>query len=146
MASIEDLQGAVGRELEASDWFLIDQARVDSFAQTTLDFSPTHVDVEGSAPLGGTTAHGMLLLSLLPALASAHVDLPAGCTIGLNYGFDRVRFITPVRVGKRVRLRATLASFSKHNEVFWKKTLATTMDIEDEPRPAFYADWTIIYR
>jgi acyl dehydratase len=146
MHRIEDLQRSVGRELEPSGWFLIDQQRVNRFAEVSEQADAwSHTDPARAAALGGTTVQGLLLLTMLPHLLHPHLALPEGCSNGLNYGFDRLRFINVVRVGKRVRARARLAEFSPYREGWWKKTLDVTLDIEGEQKPALRTDWIMVY-
>jgi acyl dehydratase len=108
---VEQFQQAVGEELGSTDWLLIDQDRVDRFADATDDHQWLHVDPEKAAagPFGGTIAHGYLTLSLLPRF-SWEVYRVEGSTSAINYGLNRVRFIHPVRVGSRIRSRLTLDS------------------------------------
>jgi len=106
---IEELKGLVGEELGASDWHTVDQQRVDAFADATGDHQWIHVDPERAAagPFGTTIAHGYLTLSMLPALM-AEVWRVEGVRMGINYGLNRVRFPSPVRVGSRIRVVARL--------------------------------------
>jgi acyl dehydratase len=105
--SVEELQQAVGEELGSSDWLLIEQSRVDLFAEATDDHQWIHVDAERAAdgPFGGTIAHGYLTLSLLPRFGK-EIYTVENMRTGINYGLNRVRFIHPVRVGSRVRSTA----------------------------------------
>jgi acyl dehydratase len=115
--SVATLDEFVGEELGVSDWVAIDQARIDAFAQCTSDNQWIHVDVEGAAresPFGGTIAHGYLTLSLLASLAMEVGLIPTDASGGLNYGLDKVRFITPVRAGARVRSRIVLLETDGH--------------------------------
>src|SRR3954466_12581165 len=106
---IKDLPGLVGQEVGVSDWVLIDQARVNTCAEATGDHQWIHVDVErATREIGGPIAHGYLTLSLIPYLAMQTVSVE-GVTRGINYGSNKVRFMHPVKVGKRVRLRQKLA-------------------------------------
>ena len=146
MASVEELQRSVGQELGVSDWLLIDQDRVDQFGHATLDLSFTHVDPVRAAPYGGTTAHGLLILSLAPYLVGNHAALPEGCEVGLNYGFDRVRITSPVPVGARIRMRTRLAGFERQGEAWWKRTLALTVEVEGQDKAALHANWMVVYR
>src|SRR5580658_977452 len=110
VATIDDF---VGRELGVSDWVLVDQARINAFAECTGDKQWIHVDEERAkreSPFGGTIAHGYLTLSLLGGLAIEIGIVPKDASAGLNYGLDKVRFMTPVKAGARVRSRVTLAS------------------------------------
>ena len=107
---LEALTPRFGQELGVSDWLLIDQARIDAFAACTEDFQWIHVDQARSAegPFGGTIAHGFLTLSMLPRLTGQMWLKDAGIEAALNYGLDRVRFMTPVRAGSRIRNRLRL--------------------------------------
>src|SRR5690606_9960020 len=108
----EKLQDMTGQTMGTSDWFHIDQDRINAFADATLDHQFIHVNPEQakSTPFGTTIAHGYLTVSLLPYLQST-IDgflLPKGLKMGMNYGFDKLRFMAPVKVGKRIRARAKL--------------------------------------
>ena len=111
----QELMAMVGRELGASDWFLIDQTRVNEFADVTLDHQFVHVDVERAkaTPFGGTIAHGFLTLSLLVHLCLPFIPEPVNRKLVVNYGFDKVRFSAPVKVGKRIRAVAKLGEVSE---------------------------------
>jgi acyl dehydratase len=136
------LKAMLGRELGVSEWFLIDQARVDAFAACTEDRQWIHVDPERAAagPLGGTVAHGYMLLSLIPHLMRDVSLLALKHRMTLNYGLDRVRFILPVRVGSRVRNTAVLKSVEKRG---FRKVLIkieNTMEVEGGTKPAMVAE------
>jgi acyl dehydratase len=111
LAGLEGLREAEGRELGVTEWREITQADVDAFAEATGDHQWIHVDPERAAasPLGGTIAHGLLTLSLAPAMTASLLSFE-GFAFALNYGYDRVRFPAPLPVGARLRMRATLAS------------------------------------
>ena len=143
IASIEDIQSKVGSEVGISDWILIDQARIDAFAQITEDPQFIHIDPEAAAktPFGGTIAHGFLTLSLLSRMAADAMLRPEGVKMGVNYGFERVRFMAPVRSGKRVRGRFTLARFEEKRPGQWQFVHNVTVEIEGEEKPALVADW-----
>src|SRR3954471_18592067 len=115
IASIDEIRDKIGTEIGVSDWILIDQGRIDAFAAATEDPQFIHVDPEAAAktPFGGTIAHGFLTLSLLSRMAADVMLRPEGVKMGVNYGLDRVRFLAPVRSGKRVRGRFTLKSFEE---------------------------------
>jgi acyl dehydratase len=133
----------VGRELGVSDWIAIDQARVDAFAQCTGDNQWIHVDVERAkreSPFGGTIAHGYLTLSLLAALAIEIGLIPEDASAGLNYGLDKVRFMTPVKVGARVRNRVTLVSAEKKGGGRIILKTMNELQIEGEDKPALIAE------
>ena len=144
--SIAEWLRLAGQELAPSDWFEIDQDHVNRFAAVARDEDAwNHTDPVRAEVFGGTTVQGLLLLTLVPFLLRPHLALPEGCSNGVNYGFDRLRFTHPVRVGKRVRARATLLEFGPYNENWWKKTLAVTIDIEAESKPALLANWHVVY-
>jgi acyl dehydratase len=138
----EQLQQAVGEELGTSDWVLIDQARVDRFADATDDHQWIHVDTERAAqgPFGATIAHGYLTLSLLPRFGW-EIYRVENVTTGINYGLNRVRFIHPVRVGSRIRSTATLVSVT---EVPGGLQLVVSqrvdVEVDGTPKPACIAE------
>ncbi|HEX8241252.1 MAG TPA: MaoC family dehydratase [Allosphingosinicella sp.] len=143
IASIEDIQSKVGTEVGVSDWLLVDQARIDAFAEVTEDPQFIHIDPEAAAktPFGGTVAHGFLTLSLLSRMAADAMPRPEGVKMGVNYGFERVRFMAPVRSGKRVRGRFTLVRLEEKKPGQWQFVHNVTVEIEGEEKPALVADW-----
>ena len=143
IASIEDIQARIGTEIGVSDWILVDQARIDAFAEMTEDQQFIHIDPEAAArtPFGGTVAHGFLTLSLLSRMAADAMLRPEGVKMSVNYGFEKVRFLAPVRAGKRVRGRFTLASFEEKRPGQWQFVHNVAVEIEDEDKPALIADW-----
>jgi acyl dehydratase len=143
IASIEDIKARVGTETGVSDWILVDQARIDAFADVTEDHQFIHIDPEAAArtPFGGTIAHGFLSLSLLSRMAADAILRPDGIKMGVNYGFEKVRFLAPVRAGKRVRGRFTLASFDEKRPGQYQFVHNVTVEIEGEEKPALIADW-----
>jgi acyl dehydratase len=143
IASIEDIKGRVGSEVGVSDWILVDQARIDAFADVTEDPQFIHIDPEAAArtPFGGTIAHGFLSLSLLSRMAADAMLVPEGVRMGVNYGFERVRFLAPVRSGKRIRGRFTLTSLDEKRPGQWQFVHAVTVEIDGEDKPALIADW-----
>ena len=143
IASIEDIKWRVGREVGVSDWILIDQARIDAFAEITEDPQFIHVDPEAAAktPFGGTIAHGFLTLSLLSRMAADAMLRPDSIRMGVNYGFEKVRFLAPVRSGKRVRGRFRLDRFEEKRPGQWQFVHTVTVEIEGEEKPALVADW-----
>jgi acyl dehydratase len=143
IASIEEIEARVGSEVGVSDWILVDQARIDAFADITEDPQFIHIDPEAAAktPFGGTVAHGFLTLSLLSRMAAGTMLRPEGVKMGVNYGFERVRFMAPVRSGKRVRGRFTLARFEEKRPGQWQFVHNVTVEIEGEEKPALVADW-----
>ncbi|MGB1466181.1 MAG: MaoC family dehydratase [Alcanivorax nanhaiticus] len=139
----------IGKELGASDWFEIDQDRINAFADATLDHQFIHVDPEQAknTPFGSTIAHGYLTLSLLPYLQST-IDgflMPKGMKMAMNYGFDKLRFMAPVKVGKRVRAVATLLEATEKREGQWLLKFAFNVEIEGEEKPALAAEWLLMY-
>ena len=143
IASIEEISGKVGQEVGVSDWILIDQARIDAFAEITEDPQFIHIDPEAAAktPFGGTVAHGFLTLSLLSRMAAGAMLRPEGVKMGVNYGFDRVRFMAPVRSGTRVRGRFALLRVEEKKPAQWQFVHNVTVEIEGEDKPALVADW-----
>jgi len=143
IASLEEIKAAVGTLVGLSDWILVDQARIDAFAAVTEDPQFIHIDPEAAAqtPFGGTIAHGFLTLSLLSRMAADAMLRPEGVRMGVNYGFEKVRFIAPVRSGKRVRGRFTLVSFEEKRPGQWQFVHNVNVEIEGEDKPALIADW-----
>ena len=143
IASIEEIKARIGAETGLSDWILVDQPRIDAFAEVTEDRQFIHVDPAAAArtPFGGTVAHGFLTLSLLSRFAEEAMLVPEGVRMGVNYGFERVRFLAPVRSGKRVRGRFTLASLEEKRPGQWQFVHNVTVEIEGEDKPALVADW-----
>jgi acyl dehydratase len=143
IASIEEIGLKVGQEVGVSDWILIDQARIDAFAEITEDPQFIHIDPEAAAktPFGGTVAHGFLTLSLLSRMAADAMPRPAEAKMGVNYGFEKVRFMAPVRSGKRVRGRFRLERLDEKRPGQWQFTHQVTVEIEGEDKPALVADW-----
>jgi acyl dehydratase len=141
--SIATIDSCVGRELGVSDWVAVDQARIDAFAACTGDRQWIHVDVERAkreSPFGGTIAHGYLTLSLLAALAIEIGLIPPDASAGLNYGLDKVRFMTPVKAGARVRSRVTLMSAEKKEGGRIIIKTMNELQIEGEDKPALIAE------
>lgn len=143
IASIEDIKSRVGSEVGVSDWILIDQGRIDAFAEVTEDPQFIHIDPEAAAktPFGGTIAHGFLTLSLLSRMAADAMLRPDNIKMGVNYGFEKVRFIAPVRSGSRVRGRFTLQRFEEKRPGQHQFVHEVTVEIEGEGKPALIAEW-----
>jgi acyl dehydratase len=140
---IADLPSLVGQELGLSDWVLVDQARVNRFAEATGDHQWIHVDVErAGAEIGGTIAHGYLTLSLVPMLSQSMIEF-GGMTRGINYGCNKVRFSNVLRTGKRVRLRQTVLACDKRAGGLQLVT-ECAVEIEGERRPACVAETVAI--
>jgi acyl dehydratase len=141
-SSVEELQEAAGEEIGTSDWLVIEQARVDRFAEATDDHQWIHVDPERAAagPFGGTIAHGYLTLSLLPRFAW-EIYTVEGVRTAINYGLNRVRFIHPVRVGARVRSTATLVSVTElPGGAQLVVSQRVDVEVDGKPKPACVAE------
>ncbi len=140
----EQMQARIGTE-SVSDWVEVTQAMIDQFATATGDHQFIHVDPVAAAqtPFGGTIAHGFLTLSLMPLLSSKVPDAPriAGAKMGVNYGGNSVRFLTPVRSGSRVRGRFKLLAFDEKRPGQWQQTNAFSVEIEGQEKPAMIAEW-----
>ena len=133
LASLDEIRSKVGQEIGASEWILVDQPRIDAFAEVTEDHQFIHVDPVAAAatPFGGTIAHGFLSLSLLSRMAADVFLIPDGVKMAVNYGFERVRFLAPVRSGKRVRGRFTLVAVEEKRPGQWQFVHNVTVEIED---------------
>jgi acyl dehydratase len=143
---LEDLTGRVGEVLGTSDWMTLDQSRINTFADCTEDHQFIHVNPEMAkmTPFGGTIAHGMLTLSVVPALMNLAVEKP-DVKMAVNYGFDKVRFLTPVHSGKRVRGVFKLLGLSEKRPGQWQQTIEATIEIEGGDKPALIAEWIVQY-
>jgi acyl dehydratase len=142
----DELVNAIGTKLPSSPWIELSQERINTFADCTGDNYFIHVDEEKAkqTPLGGTIAHGLLTLSLLPALMENFV-VPENMVHGLNYGFDKVRFLAPVRSGKRVRLHSEVLNIEGKDENRFVFKIAVTVEIEGEETPALIAEWMNLF-
>jgi acyl dehydratase len=139
----DELPGLVGQEIGVSDWFTVDQARIDAFAEVTCDRQWIHVDVDrAKREIGGPIAHGFLTLSLLPMLTH-DLGRVEGVSKGLNYGLDRLRFVNPVQAGARVRARVVLAAVGPKAGGL-AITRACTVEIEGQAKPALVADLIMV--
>jgi acyl dehydratase len=138
---LEDLQAKVGEAIGTSDWFLIDQDRIDRFADTTEDHQFIHVDPEAAkaTPFGGTIAHGFLTLSMLAPCMSGLAKPETKMSV--NYGFNKIRFLAPVKSGKRIRGHFTLLELVEKRPGQWQQTVEATIEIEGEDKPALMAEW-----
>jgi acyl dehydratase len=142
--TLDAYQAMVGKEIGVSSWHLVDQPRIDTYADVIEDHQFIHVDPERAkkeTAFGTTIAHGFLTMSLLSIMSYEVMPVIAGTTMGVNYGFDKLRFISPVRSGKRVRGRFVLAEakLRKPNEL--QSRTNVTVEIEGEDKPALVADW-----
>jgi len=143
---VEDIAASIGKEVGVSNWRLVTQAMIDQFAQATDDHQFIHTDPERArdTPFGGTIAHGFLTLSLLSTLAYETLPPIEGQSYGINYGFDKVRFMTPVKSGARVRARFVLtqADIRPSGRIIFH--YAVTLEVENHKKPALTADWITI--
>jgi acyl dehydratase len=142
--SLDAYQAMVGKEIGVSSWHLVDQPRIDTYADVIEDHQFIHVNPERAkkeTAFGTTIAHGFLTMSLLSIMSYEVMPVIAGTTMGVNYGFDKLRFISPVRSGKRVRGRFVLAEakLRKPNEL--QSRTNVTVEIEGEDKPALVAEW-----
>ncbi len=144
VVTAEELKALVGSTVGVSDWLTVDQPMIDKFAEATGDHQFIHVDVEKAklTPFGGTIAHGFLSLSLMPALTQM-TDMPRldGVKMGVNYGGNKTRFLSPVRSGKRVRGHFKLLEIDEKRPGQWQQTIEYTLEIEGEDKPALIAEW-----
>ena len=137
----EKLVDYVGQEIGSSDWFEVDQDRIDMFADATLDHQFIHIDSEKATPLfGSTIAHGFLSLSLVPHLTSQAVLAPENLKMVFNYGLDKVRFINPVNVGSKVRTHSKCLSVDDKGDGRYLMKTEVTMEIEGVEKPAYVAE------
>ena len=145
--TVSDLPSFIGKDLGHSEWLLIDQERVNQFADCTGDHQFIHLDEEKArqTPFGGTIAHGFLSLSLIPALSAGLAIRPEGLKMAVNYGLDSVRFIQPVRVGSRVRMQLTVIDVTEKNPGQWLVKSRATLGIEGVEKPAYIAAPRALY-
>jgi len=142
ITSIDDAQALVGSELGVSDWLMIDQQRINDFADVTGDHQWIHVDVERAkteSPYGAPIAHGFLTLSLIPALSKDNFRLQ-NTKFALNYGLNKVRFLSGVPAGSRVRVRSELAGVTAKDDSTADLTVRHTIEIEGADKPAAVAE------
>ena len=137
----EKLEDYVGQDIGSSEWFEVDQDRIDMFADATLDHQFIHVDEEKATPLfGSTIAHGFLSLSLIPHLTSQAVLAPENLILVFNYGLDKVRFINPVNVGCKVRTHSKCVSVEDKGDGRYLMKTEVSMEIEGVEKPAYIAE------
>ena len=143
LATPDAIKDFVGKETGVSEWLLIDQERINNFADVTEDHQFIHVNPEAAknTPFGTTIAHGFLTLSMCSKLASGSVIILEGVKMGVNYGFEKVRFVTPVKSGARIRGRFTLMSADSKIPGQWSLKYAVKVEIEGEAKPALVAEW-----
>ena len=136
---VAELKDYVGKELGRSEWLTIDQERINLFAEATGDYQFIHVDPVKAAqtPFGSTIAHGFLSLSLIPKLMEDILILPEGAKMVVNYGLDSVRFIQPVKVNSRVRLKVDMNEVTEKKPGQWLLKATATLEIEGSDKPAY---------
>jgi acyl dehydratase len=141
----ETLKDYIGKDMGESEWLVVDQDRINQFADATLDHQFIHVDTEKATPLfGSTIAHGFLSLSLMAGMPAPQVA-PDNMTMAFNYGLDRVRFLTPVNVGSKVRTKAKLLSVDDKGDGRYLVKNEVTMEIEGQEKPAYVAESLTMY-
>jgi acyl dehydratase len=141
---LQAYQDMVGQEIGVSSWHLVDQNRIDLYADVIEDHQFIHVDPERAkkeTPFGATVAHGFLTMSLLSIMSYEVMPVIEGTTMGVNYGFDKLRFISPVRSGRRVRGRFMLAEAKLRKPTEMLSRTNVSVEIEGEDKPALVADW-----
>ena len=142
--TIEELQTKTGEAVGVSQWRTVDQQRIDGFAELTEDPQWIHTDPARAAkesPFGATIAHGFLSLSLLSAMAMDVLPTIKGQVMGINYGFDKVRFMNPVREGSKVRGKFTLLEVKQRSDKEWQLRHGVEVEIEGQDKPALIAEW-----
>lgn len=142
-----ELPNMIGRELEPSPWIEITQERVNQFADATNDHQFIHVSPLKAkmTPFGGTIAHGFLSLSLLSYLNAQSAMIPEGLVMAVNYGSDKVRYLAPVKVGKKIRSKQTILEAAEKRPGQWLVKTAVTVEIEGESTPALIAEILSLY-
>jgi len=138
----EDLPTLAGKDLDPSEWLEMTQERINQFADATNDHQFIHTDIEKAAqtPFGGTIAHGYLTLSLLSYLLTQNSIAPEGTVMGLNYGSDKVRYLTPVKVGQRIRAQQKIMEVAEKRPGQWLCKIGVTVEIDGESTPALIAE------
>jgi len=143
---LDEYRNQVGMLLGVSDWIVIEQGIIDQFADVTRDWQFIHIDPVRAkeTPFGGTIAHGLLTLSLVSAMSFTAVPAIAGAQMVINYGFNSIRFISPVLSGSRVRGSFILKQFVERQPRQWQSTLDVRVDIENVLKPTLIAEWLIL--
>ncbi len=139
----EQLASMVGTKFEPGEWVQLDQERINTFADCTEDHQFIHIDEEKAAqtPFGGTIAHGFLTLSMLVKMMEGVGVMPENVVMGINYGFDKIRFLAPVRAGKRVRVHAEVLGVEQKDDNRFLVKQGISVEIEGEQTPALVAEW-----
>ena len=133
----------IGKQLKPGDWFLIEQSRINQFADVTEDHQYIHIDQQRAAEsyLGSTIAHVFLILSLLPKLIEKSLITPDNIVMGINYGFDKVRFLNPVRPGDKVRVTGEVVDIQDKGDGRYLQKVAVTVEIKGQEKPAIFCEW-----
>ncbi|WP_198171985.1 MaoC family dehydratase [Pseudohalioglobus lutimaris] len=139
----DELVNEIGKKFEPGKWVTLDQQRINAFADCTEDHQFIHIDEEKAAqtPFGGTIAHGFLTLSMLVKMIEGIGIAPENVVMGINYGFDKVRFLAPVRAGKRVRVHAEVLDVTTKDGSRFLIKQGISVEIEGEETPALVAEW-----
>jgi acyl dehydratase len=139
----ETIKSVINTEVGLSDWVIITQDMVNQFAQLTRDPVEIHTNLElaKQTPFGGTIAHGLLTLSMLGGFCTSVQVFMKGINMGLNYGFNKVRMITPVKTGSRIRGRFVLKSMEEKSPKQWLATMDVAIEVEGQEKPALIAEW-----
>lgn len=144
MLAVDDYIASVGNLSTTSDWYVIDQAKIDSFADVTQDHQYIHIDEKRAAaetPFGGTIAHGFLSLSLLSSMIETSFPTIEGVALSINYGFDKIRFLAPVPAGARVRGHIKLIECKPRKQGELLSRYEVSVEIENSDKPALVAEW-----
>ena len=141
--TLDELKTYTGKEVGVSEWFTLDQDRINRFADVTEDHMFLHENPEAAkaTPFGGTIAHGLLTLSMVPVMAYQAMPGVSGTKMGVNYGYNKVRFMAPVKSGKRIRGRFVVKALEPQSGGRMQILQDVTVEIEDEPKPALIAEW-----
>lgn len=143
----EEMANAAGTKMDPSPWIELSQDRINTFADCTEDHQFIHVNEEKAAqtPFGGTIAHGFLTLSMLAKLTENNLIIPENMQMAMNYGFDKVRFLAPVRAGKRVRMHNEILSVVQKDDNRFLVKMGISIEIEGEETPALVAEWLNLF-
>ncbi len=141
--TLEELKSYTGKEIGVSEWFTLDQEKINRFADVTEDHMFLHVNPEMAAatPFGGTIAHGLFTLSMVPVMAYQAMPGVSGTRMGVNYGYNKVRFMAPVKSGKRIRGRFVVKGIEPQDGGRMQILQDVTVEIEGESKPALAAEW-----
>jgi acyl dehydratase len=146
--SPDSLKDLVGQELAVTDWFTVTQERIQQFADATLDHQWIHIDMERArrdSPFKAPVAHGFLTLSLLPHFMHEALEISQGVRLGVNYGLNRVRFVSPVPAGSNIRARFALQSVNDVPPNAVEVIFNATVELEGSGKPCCVAEWIARY-